>query len=126
MTRNPTRPHRSLCPIATTLDIVGDRWSLLIVRDMVNGKSRYAEFLASPERIATNVLAERLERLAGAGVVESRRYQDNPPRHAYRLTEKGEAMLPMLQEMCRWANRFMPETWIPPAGFMARRADSRE
>lgn len=113
---------RSGCPIATTLDLVGDRWSLVIVRDMLNGKARFGEFLNSPERIATSVLTDRLERLVAAGVVEARAYQDNPTRHEYRLTAMGEAMLPVLQEVCRWANRFLPETWPAPEAFMARKA----
>jgi DNA-binding HxlR family transcriptional regulator len=125
MPRPSARPHRSGCPIATTLDIVGDRWSLVVVRDLLTGKTRFGEFLTSPERIATSVLAERLERLADLGLVEARPYQDNPTRHDYHLTEMGEAMLPILQEMCRWANRFMPGTWIPPEAFMARRAVSK-
>lgn len=113
---------RSGCPIATTLDLVGDRWSLVIVRDMLNGKARFGEFLNSPERIATSVLADRLERLVAAGVVEARAYQDNPTRYEYRLTAMGEAMLPVLQEVCRWANRFLPETWPAPESFMASKA----
>lgn len=125
MPRPSARPHRSGCPIATTLDIVGDRWSLVVVRDLLTGKTRFGEILTSPERIATSVLAERLERLADLGLVEARPYQDNPTRHDYHLTEMGEAMLPILQEMCRWANRFMPGTWIPPEAFMARRAVSK-
>ena len=102
--------------------MVGDRWSLVIVRDMLNGKSRFGEFLNSPEKIATSVLADRLERLVAVGVAEARTYQDNPPRAEYRLTEMGEAMLPILQEVCRWANRFLPETWPAPEAFMRRRA----
>ena len=113
---------RSGCPIASTLDLVGDRWSLVIVRDMLNGKARFGEFLNSPERIATSVLTDRLERLVAAGVVEARAYQDNPTRYEYRLTAMGEAMLPVLQEVCRWANRFLPETWPAPESFMARKA----
>lgn len=115
----PSKP-RSGCPIATTLDTVGDRWSLVIVRDMLMGKSRFGEFLASPEKIATSVLTDRLERLVAVGVVEARAYQDNPPRYEYHLTPMGEGMLPILQEVCRWANRFLPETWPAPGSFMTR------
>lgn len=122
MTRSMLSKSRSGCPIATTLDLVGDRWSLVIVRDMLNGKARFGEFLNSPERIATSVLTDRLERLVAAGVVEARAYQDNPTRYEYRLTAMGEAMLPVLQEVCRWANRFLPETWPAPESFMARKA----
>ncbi|MFN3511452.1 MAG: winged helix-turn-helix transcriptional regulator [Phenylobacterium sp.] len=112
---------RSGCPIATTLDLVGDRWSLVIVRDMLNGKSRYGEFLDSPEGVTTSVLADRLARLEAAGLVAKRAYQTNPVRHEYRLTEMGEGLLPVLQEICRWANRRLPETWRAPEAFMQRR-----
>ena len=111
---------RSGCPIATTLDLVGDRWSLVIIRDMMNGKARFGDFLTSPERITTSVLAERLNRLEAVGVIESRMYQANPPRNTYHLTEMGLAMRPILQEICRWANHFRPETWRAPESFMAR------
>jgi len=112
------RDLRSGCPIATTLDIVGDRWTLVILRDMINGKSRFSEFLDSPEQITTNVLTDRLVLMQSAGLVTRAPYQTRPKRFRYALTEKGEALLPVLQEMCRWANRFMPETWVPPESFM--------
>lgn len=121
MTRKAALKSRSGCPIATTLDLIGDRWSLVVVRDLLNGKARFGEFLKSPERITTSVLTDRLEKLADAGVIKARAYQKNPPRYEYRLTEKGEAMLPILQEMCRWANRFMPDTWTVPKAFMSRK-----
>lgn len=105
--------------------MVGDRWSLVIVRDMLNGKSRFGEFLKSPEKIATSVLTDRLERLVAVGVAEARAYQNNPVRYEYRLTEMGEAMLPILQEVCRWANRFMPGTWPAPESFLKRKIDQK-
>ncbi|MEM7222852.1 MAG: helix-turn-helix domain-containing protein [Pseudomonadota bacterium] len=113
---------RSGCPIAATLELVGDRWSLVIVRDLLTGKRRFGEFLASPEGIPTNILAARLKRLEAAGLIEKRPYQSRPPRHDYVLTAEGEALLPVLQEMCRWANRHLPETWTPPDSFMRRKA----
>ena len=115
------REPRSGCPIAATLDIVGDRWTLVILRDMLVGKKRFSEFLNSPEQITTNVLADRLLLMEGAGLVERRPYQLRPKRYEYVLTKKGEALLPVLQDICRWANRFMPETWTPPGRFMRRR-----
>jgi DNA-binding HxlR family transcriptional regulator len=110
--------YRSPCPIATTLDIVGDRWTLVVLRDLINGKSRYSEFLTSPERITTNILADRLEKMEAAGLVERSPYQQRPVRHAYRLTDMGRALHPMLREMCRWANRHIPGTWTAPESFM--------
>lgn len=125
VTRAQTLDPRSGCPIATTLDMVGDRWSLLIVRDMLNGKARFGEFLKSPEKIATSVLTDRLERLVAVGVVEANAYQTRPVRYEYRLTEMGEGLLPVLQEVCRWANRFQKDTWPAPEAFMRRQPGNR-
>lgn len=112
---------RSPCPIATTLDMVGDKWSMVILRDMFVGKSKYGEFLASPEGIPTNILADRLKRLAEAGLIEKSPYQDRPVRHAYKLTTMGAAFLPVLQEISKWGNRFVADTWVPPSAFMKKR-----
>ncbi len=110
---------RSGCPIAATLDLVGDRWTLVILRDMLNGKSRYSHFLDSPERITTNVLADRLAKMEAAGLVTATLYSKRPPRREYRLTAKGRDLRPTVQAMCRWANTHIPGTWTPPADFMA-------
>ena len=110
---------RSGCPIASTLDLVGDRWSLVLVRDMVNGKRRFGEFLESPEGIPTNVLAARLKAMRAAGLVEKAPYSERPLRHAYQLSAKGRSLLPVLQALCRWGNAHLPGTWQPPAEFMA-------
>ena len=115
--------HRSGCPIATTLDLVGDRWTLVILRDLINGKMRYSDFMTSPERITTNILADRLGRMEVSGLVERRLYQTRPRRYEYLLTAKGRALHPVLREMCIWANRHYPDTWVPPAAFMAPDAD---
>ena len=74
------KPARSVCPIASTLDLVGDKWSLLIVRDLLIGKSRYGEFLKSPEGITTNILADRLRRMERTGLIERDLYQQHPRR----------------------------------------------
>src|SRR6187397_187227 len=103
--RAPARPRRSLCPVSCTLDAVGDRWSLLVVRDLMRGKRRYAEFLESSEGIPTNILADRLKRLVTGGIVESRRYSDRPPRLEYLLTPKGEDLRPMMRAMVDWGIR---------------------
>ena len=118
-----SRKTRSGCPIANTLDIVGDRWTLIILRDMFVGNSKFSEFLASPERITTNVLTDRLQLLEQTGLVEKKPYQMRPPRYEYLMTKKGEALLPVLQAMCIWANQFIPETWVPPESFMSRTID---
>jgi DNA-binding HxlR family transcriptional regulator len=110
---------RSDCPLACTLDVVGDKWTLLVVRDLLRGKSRFNEFLASPEGVTTNILADRLKRMEAEGLIRRELYQERPARHAYQLTEKGLALVPVIQEICRWANRWDAETWKPPADFMA-------
>jgi DNA-binding HxlR family transcriptional regulator len=112
---------RSGCPIAVTLDLVGDKWSLVIVRDMLMGKRRYGQFLASPEGITTNILADRLKRMEAYGLVSKQPYQERPLRYEYALTSTGVSLLPVLQAMCRWGNRNIPDTWTPPESFMKRR-----
>lgn len=119
------REPRSGCPIATVLDIVGDRWTLVVLRDLFTGKKRFSEFLSSPEEIATNVLSDRLASMEQAELVTKTPYQLRPKRFEYALTKKGEAFLPVLQAMCRWGNRFVPGTWTPPASFMRRRIKTR-
>ena len=84
------------------LDLLGDRWTLLVVRDLVLGKHRYAEFLDSPEGIPTNILADRLKRLRKAGVITAARYSSRPPRVEYSLTAKGEDLRPVLRAMVDW------------------------
>ena len=111
--RRAVRPKRSTCPVSRTLDVLGDRWSLLVVRDLMRGKKRFAEFLESKEGIPTNTLAERLQRLVRAGIVESHRYSDHPPRVEYVLTIKGEELRPIIRAMVDWGVRHaggrMPE-----------------
>ena len=120
MTASGKRSPRSGCPIASTLDLVGDRWTLVIVRDLINGKRRFSELLASPERITTNILTDRLAAMEEAGLIARTAYQERPVRHEYSLTEKGVALWPVLHDMCRWANRYLPGTWVPPKSFMRR------
>jgi len=114
------KSERSPCPIATTLDVVGDKWSLLITRDMLNGKKRFGEFQASPEGIPTNILAARLKRMEQTGLIARTPYQDRPPRFEYQLTRRGLSLLPVLREMCRWANSEAPGTWPAPEHFMSQ------
>lgn len=109
---------RSGCPIATTLDCLGDSWTLVIVRDMLTGKKRYGEFLDSPEGITTNILANRLNRMEDLGIISKTPYQTNPVRNEYSLTDAGRDLTPVLQAMCRWGNKYYPDTWVPPESFM--------
>ena len=102
-------PLRSPCPIAGALDVLGDAWTLLVMRDLLfYDKHRFADFLASPERISTNILAERLKRLETCGLVERRRYQQRPPRDEYYLTVRGHDLLPVLRELIAWGKRHVP------------------
>ena len=114
---------RSGCPIASSLEMVGDRWTLVLLRDLVNGKRRFKEFLESPERIASNVLSVRLAAMERDGLVESSLYSERPPRAEYRLTAKGAALLPLLQELCRWGEAYLPGRWKAPDAFMRKRPE---
>ena len=108
------RARHSPCPVACTLDVLGDRWSLLIVRDLLRGKRRYAEFLASAERIPTNILADRLKRLAKKGVIRAQRYSQLPPRLEYELTEKGQDLRPIMRAMVEWGVQHAGGRTPPP------------
>ena len=95
--------RRSGCPVSISLEILGDRWSLLIVRDlMVRGYRTFKDFQGSSEKIATNILADRLERLLEHGIIEQIPAQDGTKRLAYRLTEKGKALGPVLKALRDW------------------------
>lgn len=93
---------RSCCPVACTLDLIGDKWTLLIIRDLMLGRSHFREFSASPERIATNILTDRLTRLVEAALVEKFPSPEQPGRDAYRLTKKGETLGPVVQTIKKW------------------------
>ena len=102
------RVWRSVCPIARTLDLVGDKWSLLLIRDMRFGKRTYGELLDSPEGIPTNILADRLKRLEEAGIVVRSEYQERPVRYAYTLSEKGADLGNVLLALMRWGETNIP------------------
>jgi DNA-binding HxlR family transcriptional regulator len=101
------------------LDVLGDTWSLLVIRDLLfYDKHRFADFLASPEGISTNILAERLARLERSGLIERRRYQAHPPRDEYYLTARGHDLLPVLRELIKWGKAHVPGTARrPPSTF---------
>jgi DNA-binding HxlR family transcriptional regulator len=102
--------ERSECPITNVLDILGDKWTLLVIRDLVLGKRRYQEFMSSPEKIASNILANRLKRLEAGGLVTRQKYQENPPRYVYRLTKKGKGLEPVLEAIVVWGQKLFPGT----------------
>ncbi len=105
---------RSICPIANVLDLVGDKWTLLVVRDLILGKSYYKEFAESPEGIPTNILADRLKRLEKVGIVLKTPYCLKPTRYQYELTEKGKDLVPILESMVSWATKYLPGTQVFP------------
>ncbi len=109
---SPAASRRSPCPVACSLDLLGDKWTLLVVRDLFAGRKRYGEFAGAMEKIPTNILAERLKRLEAAGLIASSAYQDNPPRHEYRLTPAGEALRPVMQEIVNWGRRHLAGTMV--------------
>jgi len=110
----PVKAHRSLCPINLVLEAVGDNWSLLILRDlMFRGHSSYQAFLRSEEGIATNILADRLQRLEQNGLIGKASDPADARKFIYTLTEKGADMAPLLVEMILFANRHAPRIDMP-------------
>src|SRR4051812_36002119 len=103
---------RSDCPISCSLDVWGDRWSLLIIRDLMFKKEcTYGDFLKSDEKIATNILASRLQTLEENGMINKLSHPDSKAKVLYRLTQKGIDLLPLLIEINLWANKYfsLPE-----------------
>ena len=112
---------RSECPITNTLDLIGDKWTLLVIRDMLLLKKKsFNEFLESPEGIATNILTQRLKRLEEQGIIEKRPYQKAPRRNEYILTRRGKGLRPLLMEMIRWGNTYIEGTFVPPRKLLTR------
>jgi DNA-binding HxlR family transcriptional regulator len=102
-----------ICSIARSLEVVGERWSLLIVRDVMNGRRRF-DALQRGLGVARNVLSARLQRLIEEEILERRAYQENPPRHEYFLTEKGLDLWPALIALLHWGDRYSPSPDGPP------------
>lgn len=104
----------SSCAIAGALNVFGDRWSMIVLRDMLyHGKTMYGEFLASPEGISTNILADRLKKLETAGLIKRKAYQSNPVRYAYRPTKQGKAVKPVLKAVGKWGMKHVPKSAMP-------------
>lgn len=123
MSRKPGA-RRSDCPISISLEIFGDRWTLLVVRDlMFKGRATFREFLEAGEGIATNILADRLAQLEEHGLVERRAHPEDGRRNLYRLTEKGVDLAPLLVDMVLWAARY--EDTAAPADEVRRMWDAR-
>ena len=113
--------RRSDCPLACALDIIGDKWTLLILRDLLFGKTRYNEFLGSGEKIPTNILAARLRHMEEAGLISGKPYRERPRRYDYQLTETGRSLAPVIQVLTRWGANAIPGTRRPRMERMSRR-----
>lgn len=95
---------RSVCPISSALDVIGDKWSLLIIRDLIiHGPRTYSELLKSPEHIATNILAARLDLLVGLKLIQRAKLQASQRNNAFQLTESGAELRPILMALGIWA-----------------------
>lgn len=103
--------HRSRCPLASTLDLFGDKWSLLIVRDLIYfSKRSFKELEQSWEQIPTSTLADRLSKLEDLGIISKELYQKRPARYQYLLTEKGLALIPAIKAMTLWGQEHIEST----------------
>lgn len=99
--------RQETCPVARTLDIIGERWTILLLRDLLlHGPRRFQDFQASLEGLAPNTLSARLKALEGHGLVERRLYSDHPPRLEYRLTEKGRSLGPVVKALREWGRKY--------------------
>ncbi len=118
--------RRSDCPINFALESFGDKWSLLIIRDiMFSGKMYYGDFLKSEEHIATNILADRLSRLEQVGIIRKIKNVKDKRKDAYQLSEKGVDLLPMLIEIIVWSAKYDSRT-AAPKEFVAQAKNHRE
>lgn len=96
------RPYNQVCPVARTLDMIGDRWTLLIVRDLFLGRTRFKDFLTSSPGLPPKVLSDRLKKLEEQRLVQRVVYSQHPLRAEYRLTDKGRSLEPVMEAIARW------------------------
>ena len=107
------RTNRSKCPLVNALDIVGDKWSLIIIRDLFLGKKTFTEFMNSPEKFASNILSNRLEFLINQGLLKVTKFPHDKKTKIYYLTVKGIDLYPILYEMMYWSKRNLDEEFGP-------------
>jgi len=118
---------RSCCPVANALDVLGDRWTLLVIRDlMFMNKHEYHEFLDGPEGIATNILSDRLKRLVCTGVIDSRPHPAHKNKKLYYLTQPGKDLLPILVELILWGGTYRRAPDMPKARFEKIKRDPKK
>lgn len=121
-----THEFRSDCSIARTLELAGDKWTLLIVRDLMwHGKQTFQALQDSAEHIPSNILAERLKRLSDWGLVQRAAYQQNPPRYAYSLTDTGKSLEPVLLAIMAWGHHHLGRGRYDPVSRKSWKAATR-
>ncbi len=118
MTKTKPGTCRSACPLSSALDILGDRWTLLVIRDMMFfSKHEYGEFLSGPEGIATNILADRLQSLLQMDIIKFLPHPQHKSKKIYYLTQKGKDLLPLVVEMLIWGGTYNPSPNLPKEKF---------
>jgi DNA-binding HxlR family transcriptional regulator len=110
--KRTSRVRRSDCAVACTLDIIGDRWTLLIVRDLLCGRRHFDDFLRSPEGIATNILSARLRALCEQGLVQKTPDPSDQRRYSYQLSDEGLRLGELLGHIAAWGRKYLPDTKI--------------
>jgi len=132
--KNHEKHNNGKCPITFALDIFGDKWSLIILRDILfKGKKYYSEFLNSPEKISTNILASRLSKLESEGIISKTQDSKNLSKFIYQLTRKGKDLLPLMLDMIEWSVKYNPQPGTPdniingaPGNLLSRLHEDRE
>lgn len=109
-----TRTQEVGCPVARTAEIIGNKWTPLIVRDLADGQMRFSELERSLKGISPKTLSERLKKLEEAHVVDRRCFAEVPPRVEYTLTNKGHALLPVIESMREFGNEWLPQAECGP------------
>lgn len=121
------RGNRSHCPIVFALDIFGDKWSLLILRDLIfKDKSNYEDFLQSGESISTNILADRLQKLKAEGLINSEADEDNGRKIIYSPTAKAFDLIPMILEIIEWSAKYDSKTAVPKEFLVMLKKDRKK
>ena len=115
--RGKTRAKRSACPISIGLEQFGDKWTLLLIRDLMFGAKRFKDFETGPERIPTNILASRLKMLEQNGLIDKQLYQERPKRYEYSLLDKGRDVIPVLHTVAKWSIKHDDESYQPSEKF---------
>ena len=118
---------RSDCPLSFSLDLFGDKWSLLIIRDiLMTGKFSFSEFAGSKEKIASNILTDRLALLESSGIIRKHVSPKNRSKFIYSLTQKGIDLLPAMIELMRWGAKYNADTPLPPKKIIKRYKEDKQ